>query len=219
MTDYYEVLGVPKTATADEIKKAYRKLAKQYHPDANNGNKASEQKFIRVNEAYDTLGNEKKRKEYDAARENPFRGAGGSYGAGGNPFGGGGQWSSRTINMDDLGDLGDLLGGLGGMFGRGARGGFRGAGAQTQRSLDVEAKCEIPPWIAALGGKIDVRVSDKTLTVKVPAGARSGQKLRLHGQGMSAGGKTGDLLIELVLQNPKELTSAQRALYEQLART
>ena len=118
--------------------------------------------------------------------------------------------------MDDLGDLGDLFGNLGGMFGRGARG-F--GGAQPQHSLDMEAKCEIPPWIAALGGKIDVRVSDKTLSVKVPMGARSGQKLRLRGQGLSAQGRTGDLLIEIVIQNPKTLSPAQRELYERLART
>ncbi len=219
MTDYYKVLGVPKTATADEIKKAYRKLAKQYHPDATGGNKAAEQQFIKINEAYDTLGNEKKRKEYDAARENPFANGGNPFSRGSNPFSGGGtsgQWTYRNINVDDLGDLGDLFGNLGGMFGRGARG-F--GGAQPQHSLDVEAKCEIPPWIAALGGKIDVRVSDKTLSVKVPMGARSGQKLRLRGQGLSAQGRTGDLLIEIVIQNPKTLSPAQRELYERLART
>ena len=206
MTDYYKVLGVPKTASAEEIKKAYRKLAKKYHPDANGGDKTAEQEFIKVNEAYDTLGNEKKRKEYDEQRENPFAGAG---------RGGNGQWtySTSNIDMDDLGDI------LGGMFGRGGARGFGGRAAQQPVSLDQEARCEIPPWIAALGGKIDVRVSDKTLEVKVPAGSRSGQKLRLRGQGLSAGGRTGDLLIELVIQNPRTLTPAQKALYEQLSRT
>lgn len=215
MTDYYKVLGVPKTATAEEIKKAYRKLAKQYHPDANGGDKAAEQQFIKINQAYDTLGDEKKRKEYDEMRENPFAGASG---AGGSPFGGGrsGGWSySGNVNMDDLGDLGDLFGGI---FGRGGARGFGGASRAAQ-SLDQEARCEIPPWIAALGGKIDVRVADKTLSVKIPAGLRAGQKLRLRGQGLSAGGRTGDLLIELVIQNPRTLTPAQRELYEKLSRT
>lgn len=214
MTDYYKVLGVPKTATADEIKKAYRKLAKQYHPDANGGDKTAEQQFIKINQAYDTLGDEKKRREYDAMRENPFAGAGNGS-TGGNPFGGG-SWSYSNVNMDDLGDLGDLFGGI---FGRGGVRGFGGATRQQTRSVDQEAKCEIPPWIAALGGKIDVRVGDKTLSVKIPAGSRTGQKLRLRGQGLSVSGRTGDLLIELVIQNPRTLTPAQRELYERLSRT
>ena len=81
--DYYEVLGLQKGCSDDELKKAYRKLAKQYHPDANGGDKAAEQQFIKINQAYDTLGDEKKRKEYDEMRENPFAGAGS---AGGSPL-------------------------------------------------------------------------------------------------------------------------------------
>ncbi|MDR0897623.1 MAG: hypothetical protein LBN04_07180 [Oscillospiraceae bacterium] len=83
--------------------------------------------------------------------------------------------------------------------------------------LDVQAQCDITPWMAALGGRIEVRVSDKTLSVKVPPGSRSGQKLRLKGQGLSDGkGRQGDLLIEMTIQNPKVITPEMKALYEKL---
>src|SRR3954452_11843299 len=97
--DYYAVLGVPKTATADEIKKAYRKLARQYHPDANQGDKATEEKFKEVSAAYDVLSDVKRRKEYDEARTlfgSGLGGYGGRPGAGGFNF-----------------DFGDLFGGSG----------------------------------------------------------------------------------------------------------
>lgn len=219
MADYYSVLGVKQDASAADIKKAFRKLAKQYHPDATGGDKAAEQKFIEINEAYDTLGDAKKRKEYDELRANPFAGrgagAGGrSYtygGAGGNPFsgagdpfagfGGGAQHEYASFNIDDI--LGDLFGGR--------------TATKTRQNLDVSFKGDITPWMAALGGRIELQSQGKTYSVKVPAGSRSGQKLRLKGQGLTDGERTGDLYIELTIQNPKKLTPEMKNLYERLA--
>ena len=132
--DYYAVLGVPQTATDKEITRAYRKLAKQYHPDANPG---SEDKFKEISAAYDVLGDEAKRKEYDEVRRLGASGMGGFGFPGG--FGGPG---GQNIRIEDLGDLGDLFGGLGGVFGggrRAARGGpRRGADVETELHLSFE---------------------------------------------------------------------------------
>ena len=99
--DYYQVLGVPKNASAAEIKKAYRKLAQQHHPDANPGNKDAEERFKEISAAYDVLGDEEKRKRYDRVRE---MGAGG-FGAGGVPRAGasGGGWPGGGVRFDDAG--------------------------------------------------------------------------------------------------------------------
>ncbi|HUY64007.1 MAG TPA: molecular chaperone DnaJ [Acidimicrobiales bacterium] len=126
--DYYAVLGVSQTATDKEITRAYRKLAKQFHPDANPG---SEDRFKEISAAYDVLGDAAKRKEYDEVRR---LGASGMGGFGGFPGGFGGQ-GGTTFRVEDLGDLGDLLGGFGGSFGR--RGGTR---AGPRRGADVEAE-------------------------------------------------------------------------------
>ena len=111
--DYYAALGVTKTASADEIKKAYRKLARKHHPDANHSDPVAEEKFKEISEAYDVLSDDAKRKEYDEMRTYgaSFAGAGGGYNAGGSPFGGGAQ----SVNLGDLfgdGGLGDVLGGM-----------------------------------------------------------------------------------------------------------
>jgi len=133
--DYYAVLGVSSTATDKEITRAYRKLAKQYHPDANPG---SEDRFKEISAAYDVLGDEAKRKEYDEIRR---LGAAGVGGFGGFPGGFGGP-GGQTIRIEDLGDLGDLLGGLGGVFGGGRRqraaGPRRGADVETELHLSFE---------------------------------------------------------------------------------
>jgi molecular chaperone DnaJ len=126
----YDTLGVKKTASADEIKKAYRKLAAQYHPDKNPGDASAEEKFKEVQNAYDTLSDQEKRKQYDRFGENGRR-AGPGFDPGN--FGGG----NFTIN--DLGDLGDLFGGLFG--GRAGRGGARRA--QPERGADLEAPVNV----------------------------------------------------------------------------
>src|SRR6187200_3381283 len=120
--DYYGVLGVAKNASAAEIKKAYRKLAQQFHPDANPGNTDAETRFKEIAAAYDVLGDEDKRKRYDEVRDMGASGFGGfgpgGAGAAGWPGGGPGG-GSRYVNIEDLGDMGDLFGGL---FGGAARG-------------------------------------------------------------------------------------------------
>src|SRR2546425_7274179 len=105
--DYYQTLGVPKNASASDIKKAYRKLAQKYHPDANPGNKDAEERFKEISAANDVLGDPEKRKEYDQVREMVAAGAGpGGFGAGGPGFGGG------NFRFEDAGGFGDLLGNL-----------------------------------------------------------------------------------------------------------
>ncbi len=140
--DYYQILGVPSTASDKEITRAYRKLAKQYHPDANPG---SEERFKEISAAYDVLGNPQTRKEYDEVRRlGPMGGA-----FGGMPGGG-------TFRVEDLGDLGDLFGSL---FGRGARRRTRG----PQRGADVETELHL---------SFDDAVRGVTATVNVPEDVR-----------------------------------------------
>src|SRR5438309_5991834 len=142
--DYYAVLGLPKGATEKEITRAYRKLAKQHHPDANAGNKEAEERFKEVSSAYDVLGDAAKRKEYDevramaAAGANPFAGGGPGGGFGGGGFGDEGV----RFETGDMGGLGDLLGNLFG--GRGRRGqSTRQPGGGPRRGGDLEAEVHL----------------------------------------------------------------------------
>lgn len=88
---------------------------------------------------------------------------------------------------------------------------------RPRQNLDVTFKGDITPWMAALGGRVEVKSNGKTYSVKVPAGSRSGQKLRLKGQGLTDGNRAGDLYIELTIQNPKKLTPEMKNLYERMA--
>jgi molecular chaperone DnaJ len=141
--DYYDILGVSKDASEKDITRAYRKLAKQYHPDANPGNAAAEERFKEVSSAYDVLGDTAKRKEYDDVRQMVASGVGGPGGFGGggfgfDPGGAGAYGAGQTINFEDIGGFGDLFGNL---FGRAAgRRGGRNAAAGSRRGQDLEAE-------------------------------------------------------------------------------
>jgi DnaJ-class molecular chaperone len=199
--DPYLELGVPRTASADELRRAFRKLAKQHHPDANQGNKDAEEKFKRVSAAFDLLGDEEKRKKFDAGEidadgRETFRGFGGG---GQNPFGqGGGGFRGGGAQFEDV-DLGDILGE---MFGaRGGRGGGFGGGGFQQRGADVRTKLEIDLEEAIAGAKRRIAFSDgRTLDITIPKGASDGQVLRLKGQGSPGRAGAGDALIELAIR-------------------
>jgi molecular chaperone DnaJ len=159
--DYYAVLGLTKGASEKEITRAYRKLAKQHHPDANAGNKEAEEKFKDISTAYDVLGDAAKRKEYDEVRDmvasgaNPFAGAGA--GGFGGPGGGFGDGSGIRFETGDIGGLGDLLGNIFG--GRGRRGSGRQPGAGPRRGGDLEAEVHLSFDDAVRGATIAVQLT------------------------------------------------------------
>jgi DnaJ-class molecular chaperone len=203
-SDPYQVLGVPRTASADEIRKAFRKLAKANHPDTNPNNKAAEERFKQVSGAFDILGDAAKKKKFDAGEidadgRETFRGYGGGQGPWGPPPGGGFAGGTRTGQSFEGVDLGDILGE---MFG-GARGGGRGGagggfGGFSQRGADVRARLEIDLEDAIRGGKKRIAFSDgRTIDVTIPKGAQEGQTLRLKGQGSPGRSGPGDAFIEL----------------------
>ena len=144
--DYYAVLGVPKNASAAEIKKAYRKLAQKFHPDANPGNAEAEDRFKEISAAYDVLGNAEKRKGYDRVREMGASGFGGGFPGGGRPGPGGIRYETF-----DVGDVGDLFGGL--------FGGGRGRGARAQRGADLETAVRVSFDDAMRGITVPVKIS------------------------------------------------------------
>jgi molecular chaperone DnaJ len=156
--DYYAVLGLQKGATEKEITRAYRKLAKQHHPDANPGNKEAEERFKDISAAYDVLGDAAKRKEYDEVRDMVASGAGNPFaGAGPGGFGGpGGGVRWETGDMGDIGGLGDLLGNIFGGRGRRAQ---QSRGAGPRRGSDLEAEVHLSFDDAVRGATIGVQLT------------------------------------------------------------
>jgi DnaJ-class molecular chaperone len=199
--DPYQELGVPRTASADEIRRAFRKLAKQHHPDRNPGDKPAEERFKRVSGAFDILGDEDKRKKFDRG-EIDADGREVNRGFNGDPFGRGG-FDPRGAGAQFEGvDLNDILGEVFG--GRGAagagRGGFGGFGGPT-KGADVRAQVAIDLEEAIQGGRKRVAFADgRTLDVTIPKGAAEGQVLRLKGQGAPGRAGPGDALIELSIR-------------------
>jgi molecular chaperone DnaJ len=171
--DYYKILGVEKAASQDEVKKAFLKLAHQYHPDKNGG---KDDKFKEINEAYQVIGNEQKRKQYDQ-----FGSAGpgmGGFGGGQGGYGGFGgfQNGGMNINMDDLGDLGEMFGGLGDIFGFGGGRSSRKRG--PQRGQDIEAAMTVDFMEAIFGVEKEVTLKKKVVCSKCNGtGAEPGAKV------------------------------------------
>jgi DnaJ-class molecular chaperone len=202
--DPYLELGVPRSATADDIRKAFRKLAKQHHPDANQNDPTAEEKFKRVSSAFDILGDEDKRKKFDRG-EIDADGRDQHPGFGGGPFGPGGASGGRyragpgSPGFEGV-DINDILGDVFGQRGAGgARAGFGFGGGG--RGQDLRAHLDIDIEEAIRGGKKRIAFSDgRTLEVTIPKGAQDGQTLRLKGQGAGGRAGPGDALIEIGLK-------------------
>jgi DnaJ-class molecular chaperone len=193
--DPYRELGVTRAASADEIRKAFRKLAKVHHPDANPGKPAAEEKFKDISAAFDILGDPEKRRRFDAG-EIDADGRETARAYGGAPFGHGGPGAGRGASFDGV-DLNDILGEMFG--GGGARAGF--GGGFSSKGADVRARLEIDLEEAVAGGKRRLSFSDgRALDVTIPKGASDGQVLRLRGQGSSGRAGPGDALIEIAIR-------------------
>lgn len=197
--DYYRILGVEKTASAKELSKAYRTLARKNHPDTNPGDSAAEERFKEISSAYEVVGDEATRKKYDEFRRLGGAGAG-SYG--GFPRGG-------RADPGDLGDLSDLLGGLFGNARGGAtsgRTGFGGFGPMP--GTDLQAQLTLTFEEAVQGVTKSVRLNSEALkapmevNVRIPPGVKAGQRIRVPGKGApsSDGGDAGDLLVSISIK-------------------
>jgi len=218
--DYYEVLGVPRDAGDDEIKKAHRKLARQYHPDMNKNSAAATEKFKEVQEAYDVLSDSQKRRNYDqfghAGVGAGATGPGGGPGVDGDPFEafrqartrGGRQWRSGdpNVTVEDLeaGGFSDLFdqmfGAGGGAAGRaGGRSGPRSRRAPAARGSDVEHAVTLTFAQSARGTTLPQQITRdgrlETLEIKIPPGVKDGSRIRIKGRGMQSTGEPGDLYI------------------------
>ena len=214
--DFYSVLGVQRGASPEEIKKSYRKLAMKYHPDKNQGDKKSEEKFKELSEAYDVLSDTQKREAYDqfghASSQQGF-GGGNPFSGGGSPFGGAGGFRSGGSSagggqdpfQDIFGDVfGDIFSGRGGPAGAGAR-------RRPSRGADLRYSLGVTLEEAALGTEKTIsfmrqnsgREEARKLNVNVPAGVKEGQRLKLSGEGdlAPAGGSPGDLFVIINLED------------------
>lgn len=234
--DYYKILGVPRTAGEDEIKKSFRKLAREYHPDVAKDKKRAEEKFKEINEAYEVLGDPAKRKKYDEL------GAGWKQGAEFRPPPGwqqapggrrrrsaGGEGAAFEFEFGGTGFsdfFESLFGGRGGGFGRGDFGrDYANEGQDfTARGQDIEADLMVPLDEAAHGvvRSISLRMTNErgetrtqTYKVRVPAGVREGQRLRLAGRGEAGigGGEAGDLYLTVRYAKHPEFTFEGGNLY------
>ncbi|HEY4336014.1 MAG TPA: DnaJ C-terminal domain-containing protein, partial [Puia sp.] len=207
--DYYKVLGVSKTATQDELRAAYRKLARKHHPDLNPNDKEANKKFQQINEANEVLSDPEKRKKYDQygkdwqhaeafekAKQEAGQQGGGRRSGGANPFGGGGgSFSAEDFEAGDGGEFSDFFESL---FGGGGGGGRRNSGSKARfRGQDYQAELSISLTEAAATHQRVLTVNDKNIRITIPAGVANGQVIKLKGHGAPGanGGPDGDLYI------------------------
>lgn len=209
--DYYKTLGVARDASAADIQKAYRKLARKYHPDMNPDDKTAKGKFQEVQKAFDVLNDPSKRELYDRYGSS-FE----SMGAGPRPGGGGGRpnWGGGAAGGPEDIDFGQFFGersggggdtgGFGDIFSQFRRAGARQKGAAAARGADLETELEVPFNTAVLGGEAQISLRRQngpveTLSVKIPPGIEDGKKIRLRGQGEASpgGGTAGDIIITI----------------------
>ena len=186
--DYYAVLGVDRTATAEEIRKAYRSLARKYHPDVNKAEDAAT-KFNEVQEAYDTLCDAEKRRSYDQF---------GAAGVGGSGFRGDPRWAQSGFGGGGGGvDFSEIFGQA---FGGGANNPFGGS-QQATKGQDRSMSITVTFMTALKGGVEEIPIGDSTAELRIPAGIQSGTKLRLKGKGElgMSGGSAGDLLVTVTV--------------------
>jgi DnaJ-class molecular chaperone len=206
--DYYADLGVSRNATTDEIGSAFRKLAARYHPDRNPGDKAAEEQFKRIAEAYNVLRDPKSRAAYDRGGSEQVRVDTGFRGF--------------DSTEDVFSQFGDVFGEL-----FGAR--FRTRAyrrwpdefdVEPEQDLDLHREVTISVFTAMLGGTVDVPTAEGTAEMTIPAGTQPERKFRLAGQGRSDyTGRRGDVLVTVHVEIPRRLTPAQRSLLEQARRT
>ncbi len=208
--DFYTILGIQKQATSDEVKQAYRKLARKFHPDVNPNNPEAEDKFKDVNEAYEVLSDPAKRKQYDQFgqyyQQGGFRPGSNPY-AGGNPFSGGSPFSQdpgfsgfgNTVDFTQFDDFQEFIDQLLGRVGTPGSAPNSGGGRATGSSnYDAEATINLTIPEAYEGGKKRLRVEGRVLEVNIPPGITPGKKVRLRGQGhANPSGGTGDLYLKV----------------------
>ena len=215
--DYYKILGVDKSATQEDIKRAYRKLAMKYHPDRNPGDKSAEEKFKEITEANEVLSDPEKRKKYDTLGANwkNYQSTGRGFDDFFTQFGGSRRSSDRST-FEFSGDFGDLFGNLGGFsdffesfFGgksRSSESSFNfGSSKSKSNAVDVEADLNISLEDAINGTERQINVDGKKLKIKINPGIKDGQKLRIKNQGRSriSGGPKGDLYLKIhILKHP-----------------
>ena len=207
--DFYKTLGVSKDVSDADLKKTYRKLARKYHPDSNQGDAKAEAKFKEISEAYSVLSDAEQRKEYDEIRA---MGSGARFTASGAGAGGfedvfsrfGQQGRGQTADFEDIFAMFNQ--GQGASFGNGRfgqpSGGYRGFGG-PQRGADVTARTTLDFATAVQGETISLQGEDgKPFKVKIPAGVADGQKIRLRGRGRPSpdGGESGDIVVQIAVR-------------------
>ena len=231
-TNLYESLGVSKSASQDEIKKAYRKQAMKYHPDKNKGDATAEKKFKEINEAYQTLSDDGKRKQYDTFGSTG--GAGNPFASWGNPFWGWGGRSWRGWGSGWFSGFEDIFSQFWGAWGGRQSQNvefdfwdlFWGAGGQSTQSqeapkkpvsLDFEKTYEVPVFDMILGCKIEVKwVYGQSAKLKIPGWTKSGSKFRVKDFWKSEGSKKWNLIVKVEALMPKSISDTDKQLLEQI---